>query len=84
MLECGSKVFCCFLDVRKAFDIVWVGELLFKLFSDLGIHGRLKDLSILILRHVFYFQVLFHENSIFPKSTGHWVYYLICLCIYRL
>ena len=48
MLERGSKVFGCFLDVKKAFDTVWIDELLFKLFSDLGINGRmwlaLKDL----------------------------------------
>ena len=48
MLEDGSKVLSCFLDVRKAFDTVWIDGLLFKLFSDSGINGRLwlalKDL----------------------------------------
>ena len=48
MLERGSKVFSCFLDVRKAFDRVWINGLLFKLFSELGIKGRMwlaiKDL----------------------------------------
>ena len=35
MLEWGSKVFSGFLDVRKAFDTVWIDGLLFKLFSEL-------------------------------------------------
>ena len=48
MLERGSKVFSCFLDVRKASDTVWIDGLLFKLFSDLSIKSRMwlaiKDL----------------------------------------
>ena len=41
MLERGSKVFGCFLDVRKAFDSVWIDGLLFKLSSEFGIKGRM-------------------------------------------
>ena len=40
MHEKGSKVFGCFLDVRKAFDVVWIDGLLFKLFTELGIRGK--------------------------------------------
>ena len=38
-LERGSKVFSCFLDVRKAFDTVWTDGILYKLFSELCIGG---------------------------------------------
>ena len=41
MLERGNKVFGCFLDVRKAFDTVWIAGLLFKLFSEFSIRGRM-------------------------------------------
>ena len=40
MLERGIKIFGCFLDVRKAFDRVWIDGLLYKLFTELGIKGR--------------------------------------------
>ena len=48
MLERGSKMFSCLLDVRKAFDTVWIDGLMYNLFSDLGVNGKLwlsiKDL----------------------------------------
>ena len=48
MFERGSKVFSYFLDVRKAFDTVWIDRILYKLLSELCIGGRMwkvmKDL----------------------------------------
>ena len=39
MLERGSKVFGCFLDVR--FYTVWIDGLMYKLFTVFGIRGRM-------------------------------------------
>ena len=41
MLERGSKVFGCFLDVRKAFGTVYTHCQLYKLFFEFGIRGRM-------------------------------------------
>ena len=41
MIERGSNVFTCFLEVRKAFDTVWIDGLLLKLFFEFGIRGRM-------------------------------------------
>ena len=58
MLERGGKVFSCFLDVRKAFDTVWIDGILYKLFSELGIGGRMwkviKDLYSNVKAQVLY------------------------------
>ena len=73
MLEWGSKVFSCFLDVRKAFDTVSIDGLLFKLFSELGINGRMwlviKDRSINVKAKVLYAGALSNEIDIL-QGTG--------------
>ena len=58
MIKRGSKVFGCFLDVRKAFDAVWIDGLLYELFSEFGIGGRMwlsiKDLYTGVRAQVLY------------------------------
>ena len=47
-----------FLDVRKAFDRVWIDRLLYKLFTELGVNGRMwlaiKDLYTNVKVRVLY------------------------------
>ena len=73
MLERGNKVFACFLDVRKAFDAVWIDGLLYKIFSDLGIKGRMwlaiKDLYTDVKAQVLYEGVLSRKFSV-SQGTG--------------
>ena len=63
----------CFLDVRKVFDTVWIDGLLYKLFSELGIKGRMwlaiKDLYTDVKAQVLYEQVL-SRKFVVSQGTG--------------
>ena len=73
MIERGSNVFTCFLDVRKAFDTVWIDGLLFKLFFEFGIRGRmwlaLRSLYTGMKAHVLCFGSLSRKFDIL-QGTG--------------
>ena len=66
MLERGTKLFSCFLDVCKAVDTVWIDGLHYKLFSELGIRGRMW-LAIRDLHTNVKAQSFFYEGSLFGK-----------------
>ena len=73
MLDCGSKIVSCFLDVRKAFDTVWIDGLLYKLFLELGIKGRMwlaiKDLYTNVKARITGYRTGSHFSSIYVQSV---------------
>ena len=82
MPERGNKVFSCFLDVRKAFDTVWIDGLLFKLFSEFGIRGRMWLVirgSTQALKLRYFTQVHCPENLTFYGVLGR-VEFLLPSC----
>ena len=66
-------MFSCFLDVRKAFDTLWIDGLMYKLFSDLGVNSKLwlaiKDLYTDVKAWVLYSGALSKEFEI-TQGTG--------------
>ena len=73
MLERGSKVLSCFIDVRKAFNTVWIDGILYKLFSELGIGSRMwkviKDLYTNVKAQVLYAESLPRKIDV-SQGTG--------------
>ena len=73
VLERTSEVFSCFLDVCKAFDTVSIDGLLFKLFSELGVKGRMwlaiKDLHTNVKAKLLYAGSLSRKICI-SQGTG--------------
>ena len=71
--ERGSKVFGCFLDVRKAIDKVWIYGLPHKLFSEFGIRGRMwlaiKHLYTGVKVQVLYSDSLSRKSDV-SQGTG--------------
>ena len=53
-LERNNKIVSCFLDIKKAFDTVWLDRLFFTLLTDLGVCGKMW----LILTCILKFKVL--------------------------
>ena len=72
MLEWGSKVFRCFLNVCEAFDTVWIEGLLYKLFSEFGIGGKMwlviKDLYTGVRARVLYSGSLSREFDVLQDT----------------
>ena len=71
MLERGSKVFGCFLDVRKAFDTVRIDGVLYKLFLNLVLKGECGCVSkfcIRVSKHRFFTLAHFLANLMSHKE----------------
>ena len=73
MLERGSKVFSCFLNVCKASDTIGIDGLLYKLFMEFDIRGRMwltiKDLYTEVRGQVLYSSTLSRKLDI-SQGTG--------------
>ena len=72
-LEQGCKIFSCFLDVSNAFDTVWIDGLLYKLFIEPGVGGRMwltiRDLYTDVKAQVLYSGSLSRQFTV-SQGTG--------------
>ena len=82
-LERGSKIFGCFLDVRKGFDTVWTDGLFYKLFTELGINGRfwlaLEDLYADVNANL----VVYHVRFQFLRVLGKGEFFTFYVKVYK-
>ena len=66
-LEHDSKNFSCFLNVRKAFETVWIDGLLYKHFLQLEIKGRMW----LAIRDLAPFMYKMYANGLLTVLSNH-------------
>ena len=84
--EVYMKFFSSFLDVRKAFDNVWIDGLLCKLFSELGIKWRMwlavKELYTDVKAQVLYEGALSRKFSVSQGTAQNRIFALFVYKVY--
>ena len=70
-VERGGKVFARILDVRKAFDAVWIDGLMHKLLSVLGVQGKMfSAIKSLCSDIQCYVHFIGTTTDLFPVTQG--------------